>query len=66
MLVEEYLLVCLMFALSYAALVALALAAPPPAAAAEDASTPPNAPVEAVFMRARMGSLGRQSYYRRV
>jgi hypothetical protein len=65
MLVEEYLLVCLMFALSYAALVALALAAPPPAEAA-DASAPPNAPVEAVFMRARMGSLGRQSYYRRV
>jgi hypothetical protein len=63
MLVEEYLQVCLVFVLSYAALAALALYSAP-CAATEEAS--PIAPANAVFMRVRMCGPGRAAALRRV
>jgi hypothetical protein len=64
MLLEEYLQVCLMFALSYAALAALALTAPPPAGPEEASTVQPRGGAETVFMRVRMDFPGRQSYRR--
>ena len=63
MLIEEYLQVCLVFVLSYAILVALAMqscsSAPP-----EAPPVPPNAPANAVFMRIRMAAPARAAFRR--